>query len=461
MRLRRGRLIKRSLGFASVLTGVGSLLSFSSTTVWAGRDFPQRVEVDGPRGSQDGSSAAPSHISTNPVSKVPTNQAQDLSTNEQARLYQRANENLITQTVYIQQNLQSVGDVVNEIGPDKNSSNKDPDTDQQQRIATVTSQYCSADTASTLTGARECLEQYKEMKVAQLRELQQGLVHNDDAQARLRNDLKSAKNKGAGGASNRAPVYGANIKARVFPEIPKYVDMQKDFAARPKVLPDKRFLRSQAEQIAARMLTPPKKEDFVKVSEALIDPNNPQAGTFHQILTGSDGKPLIDMEAFNKAQQTFALMLKAQGSASDSPNAKQDRIKEIADRIMSAQETQELAVRNGNNMNAGVGSDPNLKVPQACGSLSAGPRQDYCYARDLVVRFFNGEDPSQQVSQNKNTLTKAANRTPTAVTQSKGSGTEDYELKASKPSPNGKNETENLYMEPSYIDDVINAQYPK
>jgi hypothetical protein len=286
-------------------------------------------------------------------------------------------------------------------------------------------------------------------------------VQNDDAQARLRNELQSAKNKTAG--SSRAPIYGANIKQRVFPEIPKYIDMQKDFAGRPKLIPDKMFLKSQAESIAKRMLTPPNREDFVKVTEALIDPNNPQGGTFHQIVTSRDGKPVIDEAAFQQAKAVYdraqlAVQKLNQSQGVNDPNP----IKTIADRIMNAQVTQTVAVGRSNSMDAAVGVQPNsLKGPQECGNLPTGPRQDYCYARDLVVRFFNGEDPSQQTAQNKNTLTSPTNRAPSAIKMSKGSGTEDYELKASKPSPTGKNETENLYMEPSYIDDVINAQYPK
>jgi hypothetical protein len=298
------------------------------------------------------------------------------------------------------------------------------------------------------------------MRISQLRDLKQGLVQNDDAQAKLRNELRSAKSK-SGGPAGHAPIYSSNIKQRVFPEIPKYVDMQKDFAGRGNTVPDKKFLRSEAEKIAARMLTPPKEEDFVKVSEALIDPDNPKGGTFHQILTGKDGKPVLDGEAFKQAQEVYKRMLKAQASDPNALKPMPQRVKEIADRIMQAQETQaDLLKKNHNSLDAVVGTPGSPKGPQACGDLPVGPRRDYCEARDIVVRYFNGEDPSQQTAVNKNTVKNAVNRAPTAVKRSKGAGTEDYELKASKPSANGKDENESLYMDPSDIDSVINQQYP-
>jgi hypothetical protein len=464
IRLRLSQFLKQSLDFIPALTGAGGLFLLSSLS-WAG-DLPQTVQVDGPKGgyfSQDGGArAAGGRIPMNSNGAATGSQVQDLSTTEQARLYQRANENLITQTIYIEENLKTVGDVSALLGPNADPSATSSDVEEAVRkIPTITSQYCDTSVLDkgddNYTSALRCLEQFREMRISQLRDLKQGLVQNDDAQAKLRMELRSAKNK-SGGPSNRSPIYSANIKQRVFPEIPKYVDMQKDFAGRAKVIPDKRFLRSEAEKLAARMLTPPKREDFVKVSEALIDPENPKGGTFHQILTGRDGKPIVDEDAYNQAQKVYQSMLKAQAG---DPNAPKLTPKEIADRIIQAQENQADLLKKGNNsLDAVVGTPGSPKGPQACDALPVGPRQDYCRARDIVVRFFNGEDPSQQTAANKNTVKGAVNRAPTAVKKSKGSGTEDYELKASKPSQNGKDENESLYMDPSDIDTVINQQYP-
>ncbi|MFL5814441.1 MAG: hypothetical protein ACJ763_12755 [Bdellovibrionia bacterium] len=466
IRPKLGQLLKQSLDFIPALTGVGGLLLLSSFA-WA-EDGHRTVQVDGPKSGipiKSGSSAVDSRVPTGPKGAAATPQMQDLSTNEQARLYQRANENLITQTIYIEENLQTVGDVSALLGPNANSTASPSDVqDAVNKIPTITSQYCDTSVlqegGDNYTSALRCLEQFREMRISQLRDLKQGLVQNDDAQAKLRNELRSAKNK-SGGPSNHGPIYSSNVKQRVFPEIPKYVDMQKDLASRGNVIPDKKFLRSEAEKIAARMLTPPKREDFVKVSEALIDPDNPNGGTFHQILTGKDGKPVLDEDSFRAAEKVYKSMLKAQSSDPNALKPMPERIKEIADRIMKAQDEQaKLFKQNNNSLDAVVGTPNSPKGPQACDALPVGPRQDYCRARDIVVRFFNGEDPSQQTAKNKNTVKNAVNRAPTAVKKSRGAGTEDYELKASKPSSNGKDENESLYMDPSDIDSVINQQYP-
>jgi hypothetical protein len=405
--------------------------------------------------SQSGSSAGPAMPNKQRLGNTPNSQLQDLSTNEQSRIYQRANENLIIQTKYIEDNLSSIGTIRNKLDP--NSLEKIDEKDRDS-IPILTSQYCSSDTVKDDDGARECLDQYKEMKVARLREIRQGLISNDDAQASLKEDLVSAKTK-TGGLSKRAPVYKADIKQRVFPEIPKYIDMEKDFAARPKEQPNIRRDAQEAMELAKQVLKKPDPADFPKFSEELIDPNNPSGGTFHTIARGKDGKPEVDTEAFQAALKLYnEKILKLRGKASE-----QTLKNTIAERILNAQKVQRETLSRDHTLNAAVGASSIVPGKEmACESLPLGPRRDYCEARIFVVQYFNGEAESQKKelkdSKDKKIGSNGA-RIP-ASGPAKNPGTEAYELKVSKPATDGKNEVDSsLYMEPSYIDSVIENQY--
>ncbi len=237
------------------------------------------------------------------------------------------------------------------------------------------------------------------------------------------------------------------------------MDLRNDFASQAKVIPDKGVLRSEAVRIAKSMLAPPKREDFVEVTESLIDPNNPSGGTFHQIVTDKDGKPKLKREAYEQALKVYEHMKKLRQSGDPDP------VKTIADRIENAQKEQLKTLSKNNSMDAAVGTGSSeFKNSQACGDLPEGPRKDYCIARTYVVTYFNGEAPGQKKeSSGKKQIANSTDRNPAAKKDTWDSKNlkEDYELKAGKAAKEGKNETENLYMESSYIDDVIQSQYPK
>ncbi len=177
------QLLKCSLRQAPTFLGAGGLLLIS-TLGWADGHPSTQVDSSPSWGSQSGSSAETAGPKKRPGSN-PNAQLQDLSTNEQARIYQRANENLITQTVYLEQNLESVKELRDKLDGDSPNGLTD---DDKLKIPVVTSQFCSSDIVDTKEGARACLDQFRELRVAQLRELQEGIVKNDDSQARLQNE---------------------------------------------------------------------------------------------------------------------------------------------------------------------------------------------------------------------------------------------------------------------------------
>jgi hypothetical protein len=472
MSLRLTQFLKRSLSHALTFEGAVGLLcalSLGGTSSWAVDGSNVTQVSPAPQGgvTQSGSSA----VGTVPVRRPAPSQSsipQDTSTNEQARIYQRANENLITQTVYLEQNLAEVKDLRDKFNDP--ATYGDPSSDDKLNVQKVTSNFCNNPSGSDYTDTIRCMDQFREVRAQELRDLRVSLVHNDDALAKLRGELSASK-KGSG-SSNRAPVYQKSFKAQVFPKIPTFQDLSaNDF---PEVIKQgylPQLNHEEALKFAKRLMSPPDCSQFVETTDALVDPEDEGAGTFHQIVRDEKGNPKINEKACKQAQKVYATMQGLRTSANGQVNKSNDA-EPLAQQIMTAHRAllgdPSKHLPAPKSLSEAVRSTADDQKPQLCDKLDAGPRRDYCYARNYVVLFFNGEAAMQQKKSKKDKGAQlqatGAQRIPSVLKQVKGYDSETHLLNAERsPADNskgGKEEVENLYMDPTYIDGVINSQYP-
>jgi hypothetical protein len=222
-------------------------------------------------------------------------------------------------------------------------------------------------------------------------------------------------------------------------------------------------------------MNPPDCSQFVETTPELINPENPKSGTFRQIVLDDDGKPKLDSKACAEAMRVYK-KIQALWNGGGTANKSNDP-KPLAGQLMRAFQL--------------VKNNPPKTLSEAIGDLSGDQvqpcptdprnvnslRQQYCFARNLVVQYFNFEAPSQKASQKSSTaqIQSGQKRAPAAAPA--GAGREDYVLKAEKAakdaaekdgkdsdhagSGGSKEVTESLYMDPSDIDKAIRDQYPQ
>jgi hypothetical protein len=446
--------------------GLGLFL-LSSTLSWAGSDRGNTFGVDPGAGAGAGVTQSGSHASGGPTpGRVPAPNASpsidSLSSNEQAAVYQRANENLITQTIYIETNVRNIKDTVTGLKGDDSDKNDPTKPEIKEEISRSTSGFCVADDNTDKNAVIDCLDQYREMRLGQLRDLRQQITENGDTLAQLQQELGSKKKN----APKRAPVYGSNIKSKMLPKVPTYQEFAKDYSsyAMKSYLPlDK---KKDIEAFIDRTLRKPKPEDYYKTLEEDVDPSNPDAGTYRHILVDNSGKKVIDREAYQKAMAAYEKMLQVRAqeakdagtAASGTPNFKTRLVEKI------------LSLRNGNppakTLSEALGNSNSLddNKPQKCGEIDSGPRQDYCMARNLVVMYYNGEAPDQAAKQNAKAQkvgeTNQPNRRTASAQSEYWQRPEDYKLKAETPNDDkNKETTESIYMPTSVIDQVLDNQF--
>lgn len=399
-----------------------------------------------------------------------TGGVQQYAAAQQSEVYKRANEVNLLQIVYIAKNLEDV---------DKNlrvmenlSQTTDPGFDNLPTLDVVTNDFCGT-TDRSADEQKTCLQEFRALRVQQLRELKESVLANQTTMAQLDNETKSAIGPGAGSATRRAPVYGAKVNNKLFPKIPSYVDLSNDFDLRARAgllaMPDISSLKKkELHDFASRALSAPDcKRDFFKVQKVLTGAkaSGGKAQPIDVAAFDARGNVQIDTDACNKAKLDYGTLTSKLNltPGKGTQQAIEDLAKKLNDRAENQRKT--IATNRGKAAFEALNkNDPGTpKNQQTCDSLKTsggGPRYYYCVALNLVNEDYNNEDPQ--------TLSKVANRATAGLPGAAATGpaqTEGYRLKTYLTNPDaptiGPKPTETndgLYMDSAELDSIMQSR---
>lgn len=241
------------------------------------------------------------------VSAAPTpaaNQILDLPT--QDRWYERANENIALQTVYIDNRQRDVDQLLTE-GHD--SSGHD---DVLRYAQQETGEFCQDVTEED--AATECLKQYQLVQKQYLQWLKDSLIQNQDSVGRLRTNVVVAP---TGGSSQHAAVASSGKKKRLLPVWQKTIPAGKALLLRapPSELTFDQMkgqlaglqapTAAQRSQWLVDFQKPLNQSEFPLTERVLTNEGQATGPSMQLVIRDAKGKPVFDTKAYNEALGKF------------------------------------------------------------------------------------------------------------------------------------------------------------
>jgi len=195
-------------------------------------------------------------------------------------LYKRANEQLAYQALYVMQKIDLLRDT--------------PDTGLINREL---AHFCLSGEA-----AFACRDRYVRQQTMTLESIQQGLIQHSDTIAQL--DSKFVQ-------KNDVPVFvreqdpKAGEKKPVTPYVQSFKDLEKQYKWQRKNKPKAISQQSYDDWVKQLKNLEPKEEDFYKFKMVSRDPNNPSSEKIRVYETDSNGYPVPDKPAYDKAKERW------------------------------------------------------------------------------------------------------------------------------------------------------------
>lgn len=194
-------------------------------------------------------------------------------------LYQKANETIGIQAIYL---LQKLGNLKAGV------AHMDEDEFRKQVPG-----FCLKGEAKD-----DCWKRYRDLQVVHLYKMRSAMIQNGEAAAQLSSNLENGKTR-----KNGATFYRPSSEGRKAKGDPSYVvtfeDLQKE-STRLQFLSGNDFQRW-----ASRLPREPSKDDFIRMKEIPRDPGNPEAGTFLIVDRDSDGKFRYDEKRYEAAVKGY------------------------------------------------------------------------------------------------------------------------------------------------------------
>lgn len=195
----------------------------------------------------------------------------------QSCLYQKANENIALQAVYL----------INKI-----SFLSSAEDDQ---IRSNLSNFCLRDEE-----AQACFQRYKKLQLFGLQKMRSALIQNNDSAALLKSRVVDV-GKGAGEPERPYFQLGSDGKARK-PQVPYVVtfeDLQREYSQL------ERLTGHDYDRWARSLPARPSREDFVRMKEIYRNPDNPKDGVMHVIARDKSGNIQYDDAAYQAALKQY------------------------------------------------------------------------------------------------------------------------------------------------------------
>jgi hypothetical protein len=205
-------------------------------------------------------------------------------------LYQKGNENVTLQAIYIVKKMDNLETVL--AGGQPNDYG---------HVISELKLYCPEVQVGSVKDedARTCYKRYVQTQLPILRAMKATLIKNEDMTARLKSD------QGAFGGSSKASAFQDETPRQRKAQAPDFSReaelMTPEAGARLKYLSQENYSQwaAQVSNLA------PKREDFVQTQKSKKDPNDPYSQIVNKIIRDNHGNPVIDEKAFQLAQQEY------------------------------------------------------------------------------------------------------------------------------------------------------------
>ncbi len=356
-------------------------------------------------------------------------------------LYQKGNENVTLQAIYIIKKMDNLETVL-----------AGGQSDDYGHVIRELKLYCpEVQASSTDEGdAKTCYKRYVQTQLPILRAMKATLIKNEDMTARLNSD------QGAFGGSSKASAFQDETPGQRKAQTPDFSKeaelMTPEAGAKLRYLSQENYSQwaAQVSNLA------PKKEDFVLTQKSKKDPNDPYSQVVNKIIRDNQGNPLIDEKAFQLAQQEYnAHVLGNTGN------------KQIEYDLTKIPKTNPNAY-NGKTKIGDVDSAA-LVLPKGRPSPSAIEDISYRQARNLVVEseanlFQRGVLPTKTYAGSRNPAAKQSGGPTPPKPTAPGLGYQDAivtplttvkEAVANPVPKNGANTTYSLTLSPEQLDKQI------
>lgn len=225
---------------------------------------------------------------------------------DQVCLLQRANETISLQAVYLSNRITYLEGL--------DSDAEGGDLTASSKILAEVGSYCP----DQATNSHQCLKRYITVQIPVLRSMKTAMQNNQYAQLGYRSDIATIRPDGTFEYKKIVPVTSVASGMQPVPKIP-----QTPYAMTSTQIKQEETLE-QANSEKIRMLASEKYRDWVGKlpsaplpsdfykwnNDVLINRAHPELGKMSVLQTGSDGKPLIDQAAYQKAQAEYASTIK-------------------------------------------------------------------------------------------------------------------------------------------------------
>jgi hypothetical protein len=207
-------------------------------------------------------------------------------------LYEKANENILLQISYTNNKIEML----------KEAQSRGEMAKIQDNLA----YFC---TPGEATGA--CFSRYKRLQILVLQKMRASLVNNSGSAEELNSDNRATSGgraaPAAGGGVSPGVRYfemkgkaGQPPKKPLIPYVPTFEDLQAMYRGLPA-----RQGRAELQRWTQQVMQPPRPEDFVKFQRVPRDPRNPGAERIIVPEKGSNGQPVLDPQAYQRALAAY------------------------------------------------------------------------------------------------------------------------------------------------------------
>jgi hypothetical protein len=339
-------------------------------------------------------SAAGGTASSQTINPISTISAPGLNVQKDA--YQRADENLATQTVYFQNRISTL--------QHERDDTDNPLASDPSRLSAETQGFCDG---SDSGGSTQCLDDYIETERKEMEQLKNPLVGNSTAMSALNSDALDANGKSLnpyahGTTLGLSPAVPAgNTSPNAFaPSVPTFSDLTPLYAATNSTNKPKVSSPNLSDQAWARMISaPPQQSEYNQTQSVLIDPSNPSLGSEQVLMLKSDGSTIPDPGAYQAALRAWRAGVAKEAPAKSGlyqdeytigkgPTAQTFAARVAADATAN-QSKNSPQVRSPSSLTAAVDANPKS---QKTITDPASIRTDYMAARDIVVQNFNANN---------------------------------------------------------------------
>ena len=254
-------------------------------------------------------------VNVKPTNQAPFTDKTQYSECGQDCLYQKGNENISLQALYVVNKISNIQNILNDttFRPEDYNSIMG---EMGPYCPDVVSANRPFDPDASFDDANKCYQRYLQVQIPLLKKMKAAIVANEDASGQLQTNQRLVVQSGiTGGEIKKASVFAAAQDSKPKkPQTPEF-ETEDELLATPQgqkklqVLASESYAKWATEQMQA---VAPKKEDYAATMDVHRDPNDPSSEIITRIMRNPDGSPILDAKgkkAFEEAKIEYAAQL--------------------------------------------------------------------------------------------------------------------------------------------------------